>query len=159
MTRTIAIAPVKKAVIVNVSQADAFDVFTSGIDRWWPETHHIGEAPVVKQVIEPRKGGRWYTLHADGKETTTGRMLAWEPPGRIVFSWEINSRWKPEPDRALASEVEVRFIAETPTRTRVELEHRNFERMADRAGAEKMRDGVDGGWPGILELFRKIAEG
>jgi uncharacterized protein YndB with AHSA1/START domain len=158
MTRTITIAPVRKTVTVDVSQADAFDVFTNGIDRWWPRTHHIGETPVVKEVIEPRKGGRWYTLHADGKETTTGRMLAWEPPNRIVFSWEINSQWKPEPDHALASEVEVRFIAEAQTRTRVEVEHRNFERMADEAGAKAMRDGVDGGWPGILEQFKTIVE-
>lgn len=158
-TKIITIAPVKKTLVLEVPQARAFDVFTAGIDRWWPRDHHIGTSPVKKQVIEPSAGGRWYAVHEDGSELTTGHMLVWEPSSRIVFSWEINGQWKPEPNRAFASEVEVLFIAESPTRTRVELEHRNFEAMADQAGAQTMRDGVNGGWPGILELFRKTAEG
>lgn len=159
MTKTITIAPVIKSLIVETSQAKAFDVFTAGIDRWWPKEHHIGDAKPVKSVIEPRKGGRWFTLHEDGKEVTTGHFLVWDPPRRVVFTWEINGKWRPEPNAALASEVEVRFTAETPTRTRVELEHRNFERMPDTEGAKGMRDGVDQGWPGILEGYRKAAEG
>lgn len=156
--KTITIAPVRKTVIVEAPQAHAFDVFTAGIDRWWPKDHHIGATPVVKEVIEARAGGRWYATHEDGSENTTGRMLVWDPPKRIVFSWEINGQWKPETNPGFASEVEVRFIAETPTRTRVELEHRNFERMPDVDGAKGMREGVDKGWPGILELFRGLAE-
>lgn len=156
--KTIAIAPVRKTVIVEASQAHAFDVFTNGIDRWWPKSHHIGSAPVVKEIIEPREGGRWYATHEDGSESTTGRMLVWDPPQRIVFSWEINGQWKQEANQAYASEVEVRFIAETPDRTRVELEHRNFERMPDAAGAEAMRKGVDNGWPGIMDAFRAAAQ-
>lgn len=157
-SKTISIAPVRKTLIVEAPQARAFEVFTSGIDRWWPKDHHIGSSPVVKELIEPRLGGRWYTVHEDGSEMTTGHMLVWEPPSRIVFSWEINGQWKSEPNRAFASEVEVRFIAESPTRTRLELEHRNFEAMADQDGARTMRDGVDQGWPGILELFRNVAQ-
>lgn len=158
MMKTITIAPVKKTVTVDVAQADAFDVFTNGIDRWWPKDHHIGETPVVKEIIEPKKGGRWYTVHEDGKEHITGHMIVWEPPKRIVFTWEINAQWKHDADQSVASEVEVLFIPETPTRTRVEVEHRKFERMTDEAGAKAMRDGVDGGWPGILDLFKKTAE-
>jgi uncharacterized protein YndB with AHSA1/START domain len=158
MTKTITIAPVRKSLVVEVGQEKAFEVFTAGIDRWWPKEHHLGETPVVKEVIEPRKGGRWYSTHQDGKEITTGHFLVWDPPQRIVLSWEINGKWKHEPDTRLASEVEVRFIAEGPARTRVELEHRNFERMADKDGAKAMRDGVDKGWPGILDQFRKAAD-
>jgi uncharacterized protein YndB with AHSA1/START domain len=154
--KTITIAPVKKSVTVEVSQAHAFDVFTAGIDRWWPKEHHIGTTPAVKETIEPRQGGRWVTLHEDGKETVNGAMLVWDPPRRIVFSWQINGQWKPEANLEIVSEVEVRFIAEGASRTRVELEHRNFERMTE--GGKEMRDGVDNGWPGILEQFRKAAE-
>lgn len=157
-TKTITIAPVRKSLMVEVSQAHAFDVFTSGIDRWWPKEHHIGNAPPVKSIIEPREGGRWLTVHEDGSEVTTGHMLVWDPPRRLVFTWEINGQWKPEANRAFASEVEVRFIAEGAGRTRVELEHRNFERMPDVEGAKGMRDGVDNGWPGILDLFRAVAQ-
>jgi uncharacterized protein YndB with AHSA1/START domain len=157
MTKTITIAPVKKSLVVEVGQAHAFDVFTSGIDRWWPREHHIGSTPVVKETIEARQGGRWVTLHEDGSETVNGRMLVWDPPRRIVFSWEINGQWKPETNLDVVSEVEVRFIAEGASRTRVELEHRKFERMTE--GGEAMRDGVDKGWPGILEDFRKAAQG
>jgi uncharacterized protein YndB with AHSA1/START domain len=158
-TKTITIAPVKKTVMVEVSQAHAFDVFTNGIDRWWPKEHHLGASPPKAEIVEPRQGGRWYTIHEDGSEITTGHMMVWDPPKRIVFSWEINEKWKHEPNTTLASEVEVRFIAESPTRTRVELEHRKFEAMANKDGAKAMRDGVDGGWPGILEQFKKVAEG
>jgi uncharacterized protein YndB with AHSA1/START domain len=109
----------------------------------------------VKSFIEPRKGGRWYTTHEDGSECVVGHMLAWEPPSRIVFSWEINPQWKPDP--TAGSEVEVRFIAEGPKTTRVELLHHKFETMGAEGG-KAMRDGVDGGWVGIMDLFKKAAE-
>lgn len=157
MTRTITIAPVSKTITVNASQARAFDVFTNGLDRWWPKGHGIGASPLTKSIIEPRKGGRWYTTHEDGSEVTVGRMRVWDAPNRIVFSWEVGADWKSEPDASLASEVEVRFIAEGPGTTRVELEHRDFERMGETGGA-KMRGDVNGGWPGLLALFGKEAE-
>jgi uncharacterized protein YndB with AHSA1/START domain len=152
--RTIAIAPVRKSLRVNAPQARAFEVFTAGIDRWWPKGHSIGSAPLVKSAIEPFNGGRWFTTHEDGSEAVVGHVLAWEPPSRFMFSWEINSNWKP--DSTIASEVEVRFTADGAA-TLVELEHRKFEALGQEGG-EKMRKDVDGGWPGILELFRKAAE-
>ena len=157
MTKTIAIAPVRKTITVNVSQARAFEVYTAGIDRWWPKSHHIGAAPLKRSTIEPRVGGRWVSLHEDGSETVTGIVKVWEPPSRLVHSWDINAQWKCDP--AVASEVEVRFVAEGPARTRVELEHRGFERLGAEDG-EKMRGAVggDGGWTSILELFRKESE-
>lgn len=153
--QTIQIAPVQKTVVVNAAQAKAFDVFVNGIDRWWPKSHGIGSAPMVKSIIEPRQGGRWYSTHADGSEAISGHVQVWDPPHRVVFSWEISAQWKP--DASVASEVEVRFIAETPDRTRVELDHRNFEALG-KEGGEAMRGAVNGGWPGILDLFKAEAE-
>lgn len=156
MTKAFVIAPVRKTLVVDASQSHAFDVFTNRLDSWWPRGHGIGATPVKQSFIEPRKGGRWYTTHEDGSETVVGHMLAWEPPHRILFSWEVSAEWKPDP--SVASEVEITFIAESARTTRVHLEHRNFEALG-KEGGEKMRGSVDGGWPGLLELFKKSAEG
>jgi uncharacterized protein YndB with AHSA1/START domain len=150
-------APVRKSMVVQVGTETAFTVFTAGIDRWWPKDKGIGQGPVVRSVIEPFQGGRWYTTFQDGTEKVVGHVRAWQPFERFVVSWEINSAWKSDSRVELASEVEVRFIAETPGRTRVELEHRDFERMEGVTG-EKMRSDVDNGWPGMLERFAKEAE-
>jgi uncharacterized protein YndB with AHSA1/START domain len=154
-TRTITVAPVRKSIRVKASQAHAFEVFTTGLDRWWPRTHSVGSAPVKSAVMETRLGGRWYQLCEDGSEATVGKILAWEPPHRFVVSWDINSQWKA--DLTVSSEVEVRFLADGPDATLVELEHRKFEQMGAEAG-EKMRRDVDGGWPRMLEHFRNEAE-
>jgi glutathione S-transferase len=153
---TINIVPVRKAVSVLATPQKAFEVFTAGIDRWWPKTWGIGRAPVRESLIEPFVGGRWYTRHTDGTDVVVGHVLIWQPAERFVCTWEISSEWKPDARVALTSEVEVRFVAEAAGRTRVELEHRNFERMGAAAG-EKMRKDVDGGWPSLLDLFAKEA--
>jgi uncharacterized protein YndB with AHSA1/START domain len=153
LNNTISIAPVRKSLVVEASPQRAFEVFTAGIDRWWPKSHGIGATPVRESVIEPFEGGRWYTRHEDGSDVVIGHVRVWQPGARLVVSWEISPDWKPEPRVALASEVEVRFAADG-AHTRVELEHRNFERMGA-AGGEKMRGAVDGGWPGLLELFAR----
>lgn len=152
MNRTITIAPVRKTIVVSATPDIAFMVFTSRIDRWWPKSHGIGESPVRESIVEPYVGGRWYTKCEDGTEVVVGHVRVWEPAERFVVGWEINARWKPDARVELASEVEVRFLAEESGRTRVELEHRGFERMGE-ADGETMRKGVDGGWPAILELF------
>ena len=156
MNQEIRIAPVRRNVTVAAGAQRAFEVFTAGIDRWWPKSHGIGATPVRESVIEPFAGGRWYSRHEDGSEVVVGHVRVWQPPERFVVSWEISADWKPDARVALASEVEVRFVAESPERTRVELEHRNFERMGAAAG-EKMRSDVNGGWPTLLELFAKSA--
>ncbi|HME73330.1 MAG TPA: SRPBCC family protein [Myxococcota bacterium] len=155
MTRTVTIAPVRKSIRVNANQAHAFEVFTSGLGRWWPRKAAIGKAPMKAAVMEPHLGGRWYELSEDGSQADVGKVLVWEPPHRFVISWNINAHWKP--DSAVGSEVEVRFVAEGQNATLVELEHRKFELMGAEAGAS-MRKDVDGGWPGMLEHFRKEAE-
>lgn len=154
MNRTISIAPVRKAVVVQATPQRAFEVFTARIDRWWPKSHGIGTAPVRESIIEPFVGGRWYTKCEDGTDVVVGHVRIWQPAERFVCTWEISADWKPDTRAAFASEVEVRFVAEDQGRTRVELEHRNFERMGATAG-ETMRKGVDGGWPTLLELFVK----
>jgi len=155
MNRTVTIAPVRKSVVVNADPALAFEVFTSRIDMWWPKSHGIGRTPVTESIIEPAVGGRWYARCEDGTEVTNGHVIVWEPAKRVVFSWEITAQWKPA--STALSEVEVRFVAEGPERTRVEVEHRHFERMGPTDG-EKMRKGVDGGWPGLLALYAKAVE-
>jgi len=156
VNRTIEIAPVRKSVIVDAAPPQAFAVFTSGINRWWPKSHGIGATPIRESVIEPFVGGRWYTRHEDGNDVVIGRVRVWQPAERLVVSWEISSEWKPDPRPEFTSEVEVRFTAEAVGRTRVDLEHRNFERMGAAAG-EKMRNGVQGGWPHLLDLYAKDA--
>jgi uncharacterized protein YndB with AHSA1/START domain len=155
MTATVTIAPVRKSIRVSASQAHAFDVFTSGLGRWWPLDHGIGKAPRKAVVMETHVGGHWYELAEDGSRTNVGKIIAWEPPNRFVMTWDINSRWKP--DTSVSSEVEVRFIPDGTNATRVELEHRKFEQMGAEEG-ESMRKDVDGGWPGLLEMFKQHAE-
>ena len=155
MITTVKIAPVRKSIRANASQAHAFEVFTSGLDRWWPRKASIGASPLKSNVLEPRLGGYWYQVGEDGSRADVGKILVWEPPHRFVMSWDINSNWKP--DTTVSSEVEVRFLADGPDATRVELEHRKFEQMGAEPG-EKMRKDVDGGWQGMLERFKAEAE-
>jgi uncharacterized protein YndB with AHSA1/START domain len=156
VNRTIEIAPVRKWVVVDASPSQAFAVFTAGINRWWPKSHGIGATPIKESVIEPFVGGRWYTRHEDGSDVVLGHVRVWQPAEKLVVSWEISAEWKPDARPTLTSEVEVRFTAESAGRTRVELEHRDFERMGAAAG-EKMRKDVDGGWPYLLDLYAQHA--
>ncbi|HEY7662520.1 MAG TPA: SRPBCC family protein [Xanthobacteraceae bacterium] len=155
MDKTITIVPVRKSIRVNAGQARAFDVFTSGLGRWWPRNATIGKPPMKTVVLEPRLGGRWYELSEDGSQADVGKVVIWEPPQRFVVSWDLSSEWKP--DTTASSEVEVTFTAEGAQATLVELEHRKFERMGAEGGA-KMRKDVDGGWPRMLEHFKRAAE-
>jgi uncharacterized protein YndB with AHSA1/START domain len=153
MTRTVTIAPVRKSLRVNAPPATAFDVFTAGIDLWWPKGHHIGASPMKAAIIEPFVGGRWYHICEDGSQTDNGRVLHWQPPERLVLTWQINGNWQYDPD--LVTEVEVQFIADGAGATRVEFEHRHLERLGDTADA--FRAQVDPGWGGLLDGFAKAA--
>ncbi|MGE5164254.1 MAG: SRPBCC family protein [Sphingobacteriales bacterium] len=155
MTIDVKIAPVRKSIRVSTSQARAFEVFTSGLGRWWPRDHGIGKMPMKSAVMETRLGGRWYELSEDGTETNVGKIIVWEPPQRFVMTWDIDSQWKPS--TTVASEVEVKFIPDGANATRVELEHRKFEQLGVEGG-EKVRKDVDGGWPGLLERFKSEIE-
>ena len=144
---------VRKTITVAAPQQRAFDVFTQDMMSWWPTEHHILQSELVAMVFEPRVGGQIYDQGADGSECHWGRVLAYEPPQRVIFSWQVTPQWQIETDLAKTSEVEVRFIAESPERTRVELEHRKLERHGP--GWEAIRDAVasPGGWPLSLQRF------
>lgn len=143
---------VHKTVTVRASKERAFTVFTEQFNTWWPREHHLGDAELAEAVIESTVGGRFYERCVDGSECDWGRVLAYEPPDRVVLSWQLQGDWKVDPDPAKASEIEVRFIAEGPNQTRVELEHRHIERHTL---AERVVEGVDSpdGWAGILARY------
>ena len=153
MTAGIVALPVRKSITVNASVEDAFDVFTSEVDTWWPRTHHIGKSSMQRVIIEGRAGGRCYTEQVDGSEADWGRVIEWQPPRRLVLAWQITHDWGYQPDLSKSSEVEVRFEPMGGEKTRVELEHRFLERHG--AGGESMRASVDApnGWTTILTLF------
>ena len=140
-------------IVVAAPIERAFKVFTEQFDRIKPREHNLLRAPIAETVFEPRVGGHIYDRGVDGSECRWARVLVFDRPHRIVISWDINARWQLETDLANTSEVEIRFIAESPERTRVELEHRNLDRHG--AGWESMRDGVrnEGGWPLYLQRF------
>ncbi len=148
MTRTISPPPIRRSVIVPANPALAFEVFTSGIDTWWPPSHGMGGAPFALSVIEPFAGGSWYARRADGSQVQIARVTVWEPPRRVVFRWEIGPGFTPDP--AHPSEVEVTFTPLDAQATSVELEHRNFEPAPAHAA---FRDGLARGWPVALDHF------
>jgi uncharacterized protein YndB with AHSA1/START domain len=145
------------SVVVDAPIERAFSLFTEGIGTWWDPDHHLLEGDLAEMVFEPRVGGHVYDRGVDGSECRWARVLAFEPPDRFVISWDINPQWKLETDHDMTSEVEVRFVAETPDRTRVELEHRNLERHGE--GWEQMRGaiGSPNGWGSGLRRFAEAA--
>jgi uncharacterized protein YndB with AHSA1/START domain len=146
---------VRKVVVVNAEPEHAFAVFTQNMGQWWPKEHHIGGSPMVAVVVEPRNGGRWYEKDEDGSECNWGTVLVYEPPQKLVFSWHLNGDFEFVPDITQASEVEIRFIPEDLGKTRVELEHRHFERHGE--SGDRLRTEVDkpGGWSYVLEGYVK----
>jgi uncharacterized protein YndB with AHSA1/START domain len=144
---------VRNSIVVDAPIERAFSVFTDGFGTFKPREHNLLEVEIAETVFETHVGGNIYDRGVDGSECRWARVLAYEPPNRVVFSWDINPQWQIETDSERTSEVEVRFTAETPDRTRVELEHRNIDRHG--GGWEAARDGVgsDQGWPLYLERF------
>ncbi len=150
------IPPLHGTVTVSVPLEHAFRIFTDSIHTWWPAQYHIGQADMDKAILEPREGGRWYEQGVDGSQCDWGRVLAWEPPHRLVLTWQINGQWQYDPDPQHASEIEVRFTPDGPEQTTVELEHRLLDRLVD---GQAIRDALvgGGGWTAMLELFAKAA--
>lgn len=143
---------VQRSVVVDVPIDEAFRLFTDRFDTWWPRTHHIGGADLDRAVLECRQGGRWYEIDVDGSECEWGKVLVWEPPHRLVIAWQIDIEWKYDPN--LVTEVDVRFRAESPSKTRVELEHRDLERFGEAMEQARETFESDGGWQGILNAFK-----
>lgn len=155
MTLEIKPAPVRKTITVKAPAQRAFEVFTARMGRWWRPDHHIGETALKDVVLEPKVGGRWYEVGVDGRTCEWGKVLAWEPPQRIVLAWQLDQDWKYDP--GLITELEVRFVAEGAL-TRVELEHRNIERFGAKAAAVRAALDSPDGWNGALAAFVTVAE-
>ena len=164
MANSVEEAVVRKTVRVKASIERAFSVFVEQMETWWPATHHINKAPFETIFVEPRVGGRWYERDVEGNQCDWGTVLAWEPPNRVTFSWHLGPGhdqpdWKADPDMAKASEVEIRFTAEGPGTTLVELTHSKLERHGE--GYEQLRTLFDGpgAWGDILALYGKVVDG
>ena len=144
---------IKKQLLVNASQETAFRVFTERMGDWWPKSHHIGKTPLKDSILEQKENGRWYSSHEDGTECNVGKVLVWDPFGRLVLAWQINGNFEYDPD--LISEVEVLFHVEEPKLTRVTMEHRDLEKLA---GGAKVIGDMDQGWGYILQLYKQITD-
>jgi uncharacterized protein YndB with AHSA1/START domain len=142
---------IRREITVTVDPANAFEIFTADMTSWWPSDHHIGSAPIERIVVEPREGGRWYTRHEDGTETSTGFVAAWQPPTRLVITWQIGADWKYNPD--LVTSVEVRFEPTDDGRTLVTLEHRGLEAYGADAAAMVETFEDPGAWTATLAAY------
>lgn len=147
---------VRREVLVNAPVDRAFALFTERFGDFEPKDHNMLGVPIAETRFDPEVGGHIYDIGEDGSECRWARVLAFQPPTRVVFSWDISPYWQVESDPARTSEVEVRFVAESPDKTRVELEHRHLDRHGD--GWEGVRDGVadEGGWPLYLARFAEL---
>lgn len=157
MTTTTASTTVRAEIAIEAPLERTFRLFTERFDQIKPREHNLLSAAIAESVFEPRIGGRVFDRGADGSECQWGRVLAFEPPTRILFTWDISPRWQIEADPERCSEVEVRFISEGDRRTRVVLEHRHLDRHGD--GWQGLADGVraDHGWPLYLQRFAAAA--
>jgi uncharacterized protein YndB with AHSA1/START domain len=153
MSTTATDTAVRAEIVLDVPVEQAFEVFTADIGSWWSPDHHLLRGELAEMVFEPHVGGHIYDRGVDGSECRWARVLAYEPPRLLVFSWDITTAWQLESDPERTSEVEVRFTDQGAGRTRVELEHRNLDRHGE--GWEKMRDAVGspGGWRDGVERF------
>ena len=146
---------IQKQFTVDAPLERAFRVFTAKMGAWWPKSHHIGKAPLRDLVIEPKVDGRWYEIDDDGSACDWGKVLAWDPPRRLVLAWQLDQEFQYDP--ALVTEVDVTFTALGPRQTRVDFEHRHLERFGD--AAERLRGGMDTGWGEILASYTRVATG
>ena len=158
MSTRVAITPVKQSIVVEAPIARAFKVFTEEFGSFKPAEHNLLAVPIAETVFETHVGGHIYDRGADGSECRWARVLAFEPPHRVLLSWDISPQWRIETDPTRTSEWEVRFTAEADGRTRVDIEHRHLERHGD--GWESVRDGVAGGqgWPLYLRRFAELMD-
>src|SRR5688572_32818321 len=143
--------PLRKTIVVAASAERAFQVFTEEMSTWWPlASKHIGKADATSVVMEPFVGGRWFERGVDGSECDWGTVLTWDPPRRLVLSWEISSDWRHDP--SIQTEVEVRFSTEGAS-TRVDLEHRLLHHYGEKAAQMRGIFDSEQGWKGLLHAF------
>lgn len=148
------IAPIRHSVQVKAPPARAFELFALNMGRWWPQGQTIAKNPHAAIVVEPRAGGAWFERDAEGRETRWGKVLAWEPPARLLLGWQLTCEWGYDPD--LLTEVELTFAPADGGGTLVTLEHRNLERFG--ADAARHVEKIRGGWPKKLAEFAEYAD-
>lgn len=143
--------PLRRSVVVPLERQDAFDLFVRRLPEWWPlATRSVGLEQAASCHVEAHAGGRLYERSHSGLEWTWGTFRVFEEPVRAVFSWHPG-----HPEEA-ATEVEVRFAGQGAS-TRVDLEHRDWERLGERASF--VRDLFAGGWGPVLSRFEALARG
>lgn len=145
-----------RSMSVPLSQARAFELFTTRMTEFWPKEHSIGTSKIAEVVLEPRTDGRWFERGVDGSECQWGRVASWDPPRKVVLLWQIGADWQFDP--TFETEVELTFSEEGPDRSRLDLRHRNLQRYGD--NAEQMRAIFDdpSGWAGTLTAFVNFAD-
>jgi uncharacterized protein YndB with AHSA1/START domain len=148
------IAPIHRTIEVAVPPERAFALFSGRMHDWWPIGHSISDDPRVSIEMEPRVGGWWGQIGESGTRVQWGKVLSWDPPGRLLLAWQINAEWQFDPD--LTTELELTFTA-IGTNTLVTLEHRNLERFGE--SAEKMAEQLRNGWPGVVQAYADLANG
>ncbi|AFL52803.1 uncharacterized protein YndB with AHSA1/START domain [Sinorhizobium fredii] len=143
--------PVRKSVIVRASPQKAFDVFVNGMGGWWIREHSLTESGQKTVIVEARAGGRWFEVGNAGEERDWGRVIACDPPHRILLAWQLNAEFDFDP--AFQTEVEVWFEATSENETTVTLEHRQLANYG--AKAHDLRGVLDSekGWGGLLASF------
>lgn len=157
MTTSSPLAVLHGTATVPLPLEKAFTFFTESFGSWWPPAYHIGTADMADAILEPHVGGRWFERGVDGTECDWGTVLTWEPPHRIVVTWQINGYWQYDPNPERASEIEFCFTSETPDQTVLTLEHRHLDRLVE---GKAMRDTIverGGGWSTLLTLFADTA--
>lgn len=157
MTTPTPLAALQGSARVPLPLEKAFAFFTESFGEWWPPAYHIGASEMADAILEPRVGGRWFERGVDGSECDWGRVLVWEPPHRIVVTWQISGHWRFDPEPEHASEIEFRFTAEAPEQTVLTLEHRHLDRLVE---GKAVRDTIverGGGWSTVLARFVEIA--
>jgi len=153
MTQTI--QPIRQSVSVPLDPERAFDLFAGDMTAWWPAEHHIGETPIKEIVVEPFVGGRWFTRHEGGEETSTGFVTAYDPPRGLTLTWQLGADWTYHDD--LVTTIEVRFTPTDDGRTLVELEHRDLEAFgADAVSMQETFDSPDA-WGRTLSEYARVA--
>lgn len=143
--------PVRKSVLVSAPAERAFAIFTAHMGDWWLKTHSLTTSGQKTVVVEPRAGGRWYEIGMAGEEKEWGRVLACEPPNRILLAWQLNAEWTFDP--GFRAEVEVTFEPATDGGTSVRLEHRNLSNYGEKAEEARASLDSEGGWAGLLAAF------
>jgi uncharacterized protein YndB with AHSA1/START domain len=156
MTTQAQATSVRAEIVVDVPVEHAFRVFTEDFGSFKPPEHNLLGVEIAETVFEPREGGHLYDRGVDGSECRWARVLVYEPPNRVVISWDISPQWQIETNLEKTSEVEVRFVSEAPERTRVELEHRNLERHGEGWNQERDAVGGQGGWPLYLQRYAEL---